>query len=193
MRPRAPLPTEQPFLTLWTTSYMRPQALAKNFESVAKQSAVAAVEQLVFPDHVGYGWDAMYGRVHWYAPAVRGQYVAWLNDDDVLAAENVVARLIGIATHRDYPEVIVVRVRKGPMEFPNKCTGWPPEMGRVDLGCYVLRRDVFMAHLSDYGHRYEGDYDHAVAVYAARRGAVVTDILFAEGPASGGRPEVDWR
>lgn len=194
MRQPTPLPTEAPFLTLWTTSYMRPQALARNMESVATQTVVKQIEQLVFPDHVGYGWDAMYGRVQWYAPAVRGKYVAWLNDDDALPKRDVVERLITVAKTQQEPDVIVVRVKKGPVEFPKESAGWPPVHGKVDLGSYVLRRDVFLAHLKDYGHRYEGDYDHVSAVYlAGRRAVIATDLLFAEGPASGGRPEVDWR
>jgi hypothetical protein len=193
VRPRRPLPSEAPFLTLWTTSYMRPQALARNFESVARQTAVDAVEQLVFPDHVGYGWDAMYGRAKWYAAAARGRYVAWLNDDDALPDRDVVAKLMGVAERTEFPDVLVVRVRKGDVEFPRGGTGWPPARGDMDLGCYVLRRDVWLQHLDDYGRHYSGDYDHAAAVHAAGRRAEIVPLLFAEGPASGGRPEVDWR
>jgi hypothetical protein len=193
MRPRKSLPKEPPFLTLWTTSYMRPQALARNMESVAKQTAVEHVEQLVFPDHVGYGWDAMYERVKWYASAARGNYVAWLNDDDALAGVNAVANLMKMARQAGDPEVLVVRVKKGTTEFPRDGSGWPPAHALVDLGSYVVRRDIWLQHLNDYGHRYEGDYDHAAAMYLAGRKAFKTDLLFAEGAAGGGRPEVDWR
>jgi hypothetical protein len=173
---------------------MRPQALARNLESVATQTAVEHIEQYVFPDHVGYGWDAMYGRVMWYAPVIRGKYVAWLNDDDMLSSRTVVESLMRVAARRQDPDIIVVKVRKGILDFPKDNYGWPPTHGNVDLGNYVIRKDVFLAHTKDYGHRYEGDFDHAAEMYLAGRKAVLAnEILFAEGPASGGRPEVDWR
>lgn len=192
MRPPRLLPTEAPFLTLLTCAYRRPQALARNLASVARQTAVAHIEQIVLPDHVGYGWDAMYGRAAWYAQAVHGRYVTWLNDDDALVQEDVVAKLMTLT--QGEPEVVIVKVRKGGVVFPKQCPV-PPIEGNVDLGCYVLRRDVWQRHVSDYGHRYQGDYDHALVLEGRNYRTLILDVLFAEGPASGGVTEVsvDWK
>jgi len=186
-----PLPTAPPFLTLYTATYLRPVALARNMASVGRQTATGDIEQLVLPDHVGYGLvNGLYGRITWYADACRGDYVAFLSDDDELAGENVVAALKVFADKRGRPEVISVRVKKGREEFPKSDPTAEPIEGDVDLGTFVMRRDVWLAHKSDFGLRYQGDYDLAVAMWKAKRQIVPMDLLFAFGPAGGGRPEL---
>lgn len=194
MRPPRPLLPGPPFLTLYTNAFRRPMALARNFASVARQTEVQLVEQIVLPDHVGHGWCALFGRIPWYAPACRGEYVAFLNDDDSLASDNVVARLRAFVKDAGRPPVVLVRVRKGDLEFPRQDPALAPVEGLVDLGSYVLRRDVWLRHAADYGLRYQGDYDHAQVLWADPecRPPVPCDLLFATGPISNGRPEVDW-
>lgn len=189
MKPARPLPATPPFVTLLTTAFRRPQALARNLASVCRQTAVDDLEQIVLPDHVGYGWEAMYGRVVWYRDWPRGRYVNWLNDDDALAGPKVVETARAQAA--DYP-ILIARVRKGEQIYPQCDPLGSPVMGAVDLGSYIVRLDVWQRHVTDYGHRYEGDYDHAVALHRAGYPVRVLPFVWAEGPASGGRPEVDW-
>lgn len=190
MKPAKPMPTVPPFLSIYTTYYRRPAALARNLKSVGDQTAVDHVEQLVFPDHAGYGiGGGLYGRMAWYAHALRGEYVAVLCDDDELAAEDVVAKLMAFARRHDNPEVIVVKSEKGGFEYPNYPEGDPPESGAADLCTYVVRRDVWLQHVADYGMRYEGDFDMALAMHNAGRRHVRADILFATGINQNGRPE----
>jgi hypothetical protein len=192
MKPPKPLPTEPPFLTLYTNTRLRPEALRRNLESVGRQTAVERLEQLVIPDHVGYGLaGALFGRVPWYAEACRGRYVAFLSDDDALAGENVVAALERfVGSQPEAPAAVLVRVAKGDGEFPKGDPAGPPVEGEIDLGCYVLRRDVWVAYKGAYGMRYSGDYDHAKRLWDDGIRPLFADVLFAAGPLSNGRPEM---
>lgn len=192
MRPPRPLPVSAPFLTFYTVTFRRPAALWRNMASIGRQTAVERVEQIVLPDHVGYGLvGGLFGRIAWYAEAVRGDYVHILNDDDELADARVVERLQAFVVSTGSPPVVVVRGRKGGVDFPRGAWGVPPEEGLVDLGNYVLRRDVWTAHVNDYGMRYQGDYDHARALFETGHRFEFLDMLFFVGGAGGGRPETD--
>ena len=104
MKPPQPL-NHTPFLTLITPTFRRPAGLTACLASVGAQTAAAEVEHLVLPDHVGYGVPGgLFGRLHWLAPAVRGQYVNLLCDDDTLAGEGVVAGLKAYAQAQGYPQ-----------------------------------------------------------------------------------------
>jgi glycosyltransferase involved in cell wall biosynthesis len=192
VKPPVALPTDQPFLSIYTPTFRRPQQLAKLLESVARQTARADLEQLVFPDHVGYGIvGGLWGRIEWYADACRGRYATVIGDDDVIASDDGVAKLKAFAEKTGYPEVIVVRARKNGLDYPSRFA-LPFECGDIDLCCYVLRRDVWVRHKADYGKRYEGDYDHGMVLYNAGYRHEFLDMLWVDGHASHGRPEVDW-
>jgi hypothetical protein len=193
MRPPVPLPTVAPFLTLYTPTFRRPQALAQCLESVGRQTAADDLEHLVIPDHVGYGLVAgLYGRMPRYAAAVRGRYVNILCDDDVLASETVVASVRAFADSWHSPEVIIVRVVKGATALPACDPLKEPVCGAVDLTSYIVRGDIWQRHVKDYGLRYEGDFDHALALYRAGYTTAFCDVLWAVGGQSHGRPEMDY-
>lgn len=194
MKPKRPLPQERPFITFVTNTFRRPQGLAACMASVCRQTAVAHIEQIVLPDHLGHSpADAVYGRMPWYATAARGEYVHVLGDDDELASEKVVAQLMAFARKEHEPPVIVVRAQKGPDEFPKCGLRGEPKEGDVDLVNYVMRRDVFVGHACSYGRNYKCDWDGYLALKERAGGRLEPcDLLFAVGKASGGRPEVDW-
>jgi hypothetical protein len=158
--------------------------------SVAAQTVVGDVEQIVIPDHVGLGVGGMYKRVAAYAHAVHGRYVHVLADDDILASPTAVEELRAFARANGDPEMIVVKSRKGGNVYP---TGrpWPPIEGRIDLGCLVARSDVWKRHVQAYGHpgRYEGDFDFANAVWAAGHQTVFCDLLLVDGAVMRGKEE----
>lgn len=190
MKPPRPMPTAPPFLTIYTNAYKRPAALARCMASVARQTAVEHLEQIVLPDHVGYGIvGGLYGRVPWYAEACRGDYVTMLCDDDELADERVVERLMAFARARGNPPVVIVQAEKGGLHLPSHAPDREPDPGEVDLCCLVMRRDVWLRHVNDWGMRYEGDYDMAVALRRAGYEHAWLDMLFAVGANSNGRPE----
>lgn len=179
-----------PFLTFYTPTYKRPVALARCLASVGAQTLVAEIEQIVLPDHLGLGIvGGLYGRIPLYADACRGRYVHVLADDDALAGPDVVAQVKAFAETEGFPPVIVVRARKSGYEMP-ACDLNPPECGAIDMGCFILRADVWRQHAADYGPRYEGDYDHALALYRAGHRFAVLPTLFVVGDARKGKPEV---
>lgn len=179
-----------PFITFYTPTFRRPQALAACMASVAAQTAIADIEQLVIPDHVGLGIGGMYRQVQQYAGAVHGRYVHILADDDVLPLPTAVEQVIQFALEHNNPEVIIVQSRKGSSTYPT-CAPWPPVMGYIDLGCCITRSDVWRRHVQAYGHpgRYEGDFDFIDAVWAAGHKAVYLPLLFVDGGVSRGAVE----
>jgi hypothetical protein len=180
----------QPFLSFYTPTYRRPQALSKCIQSVTSQTAVDAIEQLVIVDHVGLGVGGMYERVPSYASAMHGQYVHMLADDDVLAGPSVVAQLRERAEAEGFPPVLIVSAIKGHLTLPLDNAG-PPVCGRIDLGCLVVRQDVWQRHVQDYGKCYEGDYFMAKALWDAGHTFVYArDIMFLIGAVSRGAAEV---
>jgi hypothetical protein len=180
----------EPYFTFYTPTFRRPQSLARCMASVAEQTIVDKVEQIVIPDHVGLGVGGMYKRVSLYANAVHGRYVHILADDDVLVSPLVCEQVREFAVSNCEPEMVIVNSKKGDT-YP-KGAPWPPVIGRFDLGCMVVRNDVWRRHVQAYGHpgRYEGDFDFAIAVWAAGHKAEYLDLLFVEGAVSRGAKEV---
>lgn len=190
MKQPSPLPTEPPFITFYTPTYQRPAALGRCMASVGKQTAVKRIEQIIIPDHVTYGIaGGLYGRIPWYAEACRGDYVHVLCDDDELVDERAVEKLISFAEKKGYPPVIMVDVIKNGFEYPCCHPLDTPQVSEVDLGCFVLRRDIWIKHCKDYGNRYEGDFDHAMVLHNAGYPREYFNFMFVEGGASNGRPE----
>jgi hypothetical protein len=179
----------KPFLTIYTPSYKRPQALAQCMASVGAQTMASEIEHLIVPDYVGLGIGGMYQRVPQIVHAVHGEYVHFLADDDVLASPTVVEAVKQAAQANDYPAMLLVRVIKGGMHLPFGQV-WPPVCGQIDLGCFITRADVWKAHAGRYGNRYEGDFDFAQAVADSGHRAVFVDLLFMVGGVNHGRPEM---
>lgn len=174
------------FLSFYTPTYKRPTLLARCRASVAAQTVPC--EQVIIPDTVGLGIAGMYAALPTHAYRLTGDYVHFLADDDFLAGADVVERVQRLALAEGRPDVIVVRAIKNGLDLPLDPYG-PPVEGRIDLGCIITRRDVWLQHVHDYGHRYEGDCDHARAMWDAGRRFVYSDILFELGPAMHGAPE----
>lgn len=178
-----------PFLTFYTPSYKRPRQLSACMTSVGMQTAVADIEQIIIADHVGVGVDGMFARVPAYADAVHGRYVHILADDDVLAGPSVVYDLQRIAEAENYPPVIIVSATKGHLTLPLESYG-PPVCGRIDLGCLVIRADVWKQHVTDYRACYEGDFFMADALWkAGHRFVYAPELLFLRGAVSRGAAE----
>lgn len=177
-----------PFLTFYTPTYKRPTQLARCLASVAAQTIVSDLEQLVVVDHVGIGVAGMYARVPQYAAAVHGQYVMFLCDDDVLASPTVAEAVREFARRHDAPPLILVATQKAGAMWPAG-NPWPPQLGAIDLNCAIVRADIWRQHVAAYGQRYEGDFDFLNALYSAGVPAVWCDLLFSIGAVSHGNAE----
>lgn len=178
----------KPFLTFYTPTFRRPQGLTRCLASVRSQTAVDSIEQIVIPDHVGVGVGGMFDRIKQYADAIHGDYVHILCDDDALFAPDVVACVKYFAEAEGSPELIVVDVVKGRNRWPAP-PAWPPRFGFIDLGCGIVRADVWKRHVADYQPVYEGDITFFNALAAAGVQASIYPILFLTGAVSRGAPE----
>ena len=178
-----------PFLTLYTPTFRRPLQLAACLESVRVQTIAAEIEQIVIPDHIGRGVGGMFAKVQHYVDAVHGRYVHMLCDDDTLTDPGVVERVKACAEANGNPPVIIVSARKGASIWPAG-NPWPPVMGHIDLGCLIVRSDVWKQHAKDYLPVYEGDYWFAKAVSDAGHPAFwAGEVLFVQGAVSHGAAE----
>jgi hypothetical protein len=177
-----------PFLSLYTPTYRRPQALARCLASVSAQTLSGEVEQVVIPDHVGRGIAGMFAQVPSYAPSLHGEYVAWLCDDDVLAHPTVVWDLKQVIDLHRHPELLIVDTMKDGARWPAMDI-WPPQCGAIDLNCAVMRRDVWLKFAASYGACYEGDYLHFKAMADAGVRPIFVPLLFSVGAVSRGAAE----
>lgn len=177
-----------PFLTFYTPTFRRPRQLAACLASVARQTVVSVIEQIVIPDHVGLGIGGMYAQVPQYADAVHGRYVHFLADDDQLTESTVVEFVQNFATRHGDPPLILVAARKAGQVWPLD-PPWPPREGAIDLGCAIVRSDIWKMHAKDYGHRYEGDFDFYQALHAAGIEPLWCNVLFSIGAVSRGEAE----
>lgn len=154
-----------PFLTIYTPTHRRPQALQRCQASVAAQGA--GVQHLIIPDEVGLGVGGMFAAIPEHHAKVRGKWVFVLSDDDVLPDSGVVAEFRAVVAVNPEAEVVMAFARIGPITYPTPgCWQAPPAEGHVTLSNWFVRREVFVS--VPYGARYEGDYDHIAEVW--RRG-----------------------
>ena len=193
MKPKKPLPTGRPFLTIFTCTYQRPKGLEACLKSVARQTLAHEIEHIVLPDHVGVAPnDAVYGRLPKYVDAVHGEYVHVLGDDDVLADDRVVERLKRFAERNFNPPVIVLKCKKGEQVYPKTELHGTIKEGDIDLCCLVIRQDVWAKTISEYAPDYKCDWDYFELV-SDGWDLENFNCLFAQGAVGGGRPEaVDW-
>lgn len=191
----------RPFLTIYIPFFRRtngelarPAAFARCRDSIDAQWLPREdfVQPLFVEDATpgGSGVGGMFAQIPNAAPAVEGDYVTLLGDDDVLADESVVGRLYSIAESASFPDVIIVSTEKAEHgRLPYDHQG-PPICGRIDLGCVVTRADVWRQHVADYGSAYEGDFAHANAMWqAGRHFHYATGLLFSRGAVSRGGVE----
>lgn len=182
-----------PFLTCYTPTYQRPTLLARCQASVAAQTLPC--QHLIIPDAIGLGIDGMFAAIPSHAPKVIGDYVLILPDDDVLVGPSVAAQIQQWAQAQDQPDVLLVRTTKTLLIDDRWITlhlplgTGAPQLGRIDLTCVVTRRDVWLQHVTDYGQRYEGDFDHVSAMWQANRRFVYTTVNAVRGHAMYGAPE----
>ena len=178
------------FLSIYTPTYKRPRLLARCVMSVENQTAWEEIQHVVWRDEVGVGIAGMFAEIPRHVDELVGRYVYVLQDDDWLAAPDVVEELQRfVDALAEAPAVVMVKNRKGPHTYPEDW-GARPAWAHVDLGNYVVRRDVFAAHAGDFGKRYEGDFDFIDLLWRTGWRFAWCDLVFARTEGWGkGRPE----
>lgn len=155
--------------------------------SVAAQVGCGEIQHVIVEDHVGIGIAGMFAAIEWNAGILDGEWVYVLQDDDELAGPWVVRELekfltaeaVTTAVTTGACDVVMVKNRKRGNVYP---TFWRvgPELGYVDLGSYVVRREVFVRHAGDFGKRYAGDFDFIRRLWDAGYEFGWCDVLFAQ-------------
>lgn len=177
------------FLSIYTPTYKRPTLLAACIQSVNDQTIRGEIEHVIMVDEVGVGIAGMFAEIPNHLERLTGEYVYVLQDDDVLAGPDVVERLRAFVRVKRAPGVVIVRNRKRDSVYPTYW-GERPRRNHIDLGNYVIRQDVFAQHVTDFGQRYDGDFDFIDAVWQAGWPFGWCDLLFAEALGTGlGRQE----
>jgi hypothetical protein len=145
------------FMTIYTPTYKRPMMLRLCQASVNAQTC-KDFEHVIFQDERGHGIPGMYKQLKQSAPGFIGQYVYILQDDDRLFDNRVIDDIKTFVETENYPPVVVMRSRKGRLHLP-RYWGEEPVHSCIDLGNYVIRRDIFMTFADCFGEKYDGDYD----------------------------------
>lgn len=181
----------KPFLSIYTPTYKRPRLLSRCIASVMAQTiGNEQIQHYVVRDDIGIGIGGMFAAIADNAKHLIGEYVYILQDDDILAKPDVVQRLYDFAKGNGNPEVIIVQNTKRGMRLP---LVWEdaPRVGMIDLGSYIVRRDVFTVNAHFFGRRYEGDFDFIETLWIRGYKFAWFRLLFAEAQALGlGRDEV---
>jgi glycosyltransferase involved in cell wall biosynthesis len=156
------------FLSIITRTCRRPKALARCRRSLADQN-VQDFEHIVIEDKVGRGvaWaNGMLAERDW--SSLNGRYVYILDDDNVMLKRAIEAMQNG-ATGDYRHDLMIVRInrlRSDQSTFPED-EYWQkkPQYRHIDIGCVVLRKDLFVRAVKSFTHRYEGDYDFITEAY----------------------------
>lgn len=158
-----------PFLSIYTPSLpLRTLQREACIASVAVQTLSWSIQHVIEVDYHTLGVAGMFARVAAYPPRFVGEYVTWLCDDDVLADEAIVERLYREIQAAGRPPVCVVSTEKGEHGRLPSSPGVEPVLGRWDLNCLVVRRDVWERHLGALLPAcYESDFQWMRAIYAA--------------------------
>ena len=191
MKPKKPLPTERPFLTILTRTYRRPAGLVALMRTIQRQTLAHSIEHIIIPDYIGVAPnDAVYGVLPMYTSAIHGEYVHVLGDDDILKSEFSVEHLRDDIREAGNPVYQVVNCYKGEQTYPK---AWPPKEGDIDLCNLVIRADVFEAMMSRYAKGYKCDWGAFNVLTEIAGLQPLSALIYATGRVGGGRPEaVDW-
>jgi hypothetical protein len=182
------------FLTIYTPTFRRPGMLERCVASVTRQESLEMIQHIIVRDEVGLGIAGMFAEIPRHVEEMVGDYVYILQDDDELADGRCVADVQEwICRQMVNPAVIMVRNIKRGMNLPLM---WEtrPVCGWVDLGGYLVKREVFAENAGMFGRRYEGDYDFIDRLWAMGYTFGWCARLFAREQVSApglGRAEVD--
>lgn len=182
-----------PFLSIVTRRYKRPNGLKKNLESV--EALGTDVQHVFITDPVGHGMLEA-NRAFYYGRHIPiGKYVYLLDDDDFIVNPNMVKELKQITKDHNDPDVILFRmtIKNGQNNnhYPtNTCWEDKPYIAHIGGSCFVVKREVWLKHIHHFGHTRCGDFHFINAVWQDNPTVYWHDVLMAEtGKVSRGKPE----
>lgn len=164
--------------------------LQANKASLDRQTWVNWV-QTVLIDEDGAGIGQSHIEMGRYAPALQGQYIWILDDDDECIRSTLFAELAGIILSHQ-PDVIMLRMDHGPRGILPDDEYWkqPPKHGHIGISAYVVRREIWQAHAAVWGPAYHSDYDFIRSIFDSNPKIYWHDVIASRVQQIGlGRPE----
>ena len=162
-------PSELMFLSIVTRTCRRPKALAKCKRFVKAQDC-QDYEHIIIVDEIGRGapWaNRMLAKRDW--SDLNGDYVYILDDDNLLLKGAITAMQNGAGQH-DLLICKINRLKRVQRSFPeDEYWEMPPVYRHIDIGCVVLRIDLFLHSVKYFTARYEGDYDFISEAYRSAK------------------------
>lgn len=153
-------------LTVITPAYKRPIGLKMCKASVQGQDKADQIQHLIVSDEVGKGVGGMYRDLPRFNEQIEGRWVYVLSDDDVLIYPRMIDLIGHVEAEAPDASVIMVRMFCNGRVLPwPQCWQAPPQCGGVTLSNWIIKREAHIAH--PFGHRYEGDFDQAAALWSA--------------------------
>jgi len=158
---------ENPFLTIVTRKYKRPNGFNKNQQSV-KALKSDKWEQIFIHDKVGYGMLEANRNFEYVSHLIKGEYVFLLDDDDFVVNENMISELEQIAQlHK--PDVICFKMlihNNQNCDYPTlNCWGKQPIAGSIGGSCFVVSKDVYQRFIKHFGKYPMGDFNFINEVF----------------------------
>jgi glycosyltransferase involved in cell wall biosynthesis len=155
----------QPFLSIITRCYKRPESLAHNIASLQQQT-LQDFKQVYLVDDIGRGMEWANGQFYRHRDKAKGKYVLMLDDDDMLSEPRAIEKLL--AATQDSPEVVFFRFDCGKVLgiLPDD-ENWrqAPAWGRIGTPCFITRLDVWQNYIWTFTVPEGGDFHFISAVW----------------------------
>lgn len=183
-----------PYLSIITRCYLRPNGLSKNKESV-NALVDKNWEQIQIVDEEGLGLHEANKSFSYVKNMVKGKWVYLLDDDDFLTNPDMIRHIRGIEQQYN-PDVIVVRatILNGYNDnfYPAKeCwNNKKPIKYQIGGGCVIVKAEVFKQHIDKFGEPICGDFAYIDSMYQSGCKFYWHDVKMAEtGKVSRGEKE----
>jgi len=150
-----------PFLTIVTRTYKKPNCLKNNIKSVEMQTDLD-VEQVIIQDTIGKGLAWADTALNTYKCYNNGEYILVLDDDDKLLSKSLVVLLKDIA-NRYNPNLIVWRGYFSEIKYalPPLDYRWGKRLDRGLIGSfnYCTKRELYNKYVFRCTSGISGDFD----------------------------------
>lgn len=154
-----------PFLTIITRCYKRPNGISKNKHSINALTD-PDIEQIFITDNEGLGLleankSFAYPEV---LDLIKGGYVFLLDDDDFIINPDMIRQLKSISFIEDSPDIIFFRmtIKNGQNNnhYPTDelCWGKEPIIARIGGSCMVVKTDWYKKYANHFGVARCGDF-----------------------------------
>lgn len=180
---------KQPFLSVVTRCYKRPNQLVNNIASLLAQTD-QDYEHIFLKDDIGMGLEWANGQFARHTDKVHGRYVLMLDDDDLLTEYNLVADLKRITKWN--PELVICRFDCGEFGILPTVENWEktPELGGVGTSCLITRVDIWKDYIWSFESPRAGDFNFVSTLWPNLKDVVWFDLIIGRVQKNGyGNPE----